>query len=241
MNTQTTSTLNNKRRRAGIKTASVLALLGILATTNPATAWEAGLAFGATSQSFSTDSTRFFSGSNTIAATSLRASATVSEQIFAELEWLWARSERGRTSLSGGGYLAQLDNDALTASGRYRWQVASWLEPFARAGAGATRHVVNLSGNTGGLYDGKAWAPHLLVGGGVDLEVSREALWRKRDQPLDTTFGVTFEVGWRHVFGRDLVLERTDAVQPALATGDLQLGTLTMSGLTWRLAMIVRI
>ncbi|GEM_PF-3534879 len=206
-----------------------------------ATAWEAAFDAGSTTQNMVTDSTRFFSSDNRMNGRSLRLGITAKEHVFVEFDWLATESDRARQSTGAGGYTAKLIDDAFTLAARYRMPVASWVEPFARAGAGATRHEVSLTG-VGAGYEATNYTPHVLVGVGADLIVSRKSLWRRRPDPKPRfTFGFTIEVGWQHTFGSDLNLERTAALDPPITTDDMKLGTLTMSAFTTRIALCVRL
>jgi len=118
----------------------------------------------------------------------------------------------------------------------------TWLEPYARAGVGVTRHGASIGDTIRDVYETVAWSPHLAAGVGVDVVMSRDKLWRSREGAKPRfTFGCTFELGWRHTFGTDLEMARSEALDPKLEASDLNLGGLHLSGFTTRFAVVVRL
>lgn len=163
-----------------------------------------------------------------------RAAVEVRPQWLAELQWLKGANT---ASLFAGTATHRLTTNWLSAGARWHWPVAPWLRPFVRAGLGATHEDVELFGNNTGFRD-SAWTPHLHGSVGLDLLIPPLVFAVPRSKG-GFTFGLSWEIGYAHAFGRDVLA--VDDAPSALARTPLDLGTLTLTGWTQRLALTMRL
>lgn len=225
------------RRLTLLGAALALGLAGLTTLHSaPAAAIELTADLGSQGQFMTTDSPLAFEQDGSLWGFALRAGAEVVDDAFIELDWITysaARVLRGSVS-------AQLDGQTLALSLRMRFPVGDWLEPYGRLGSGVMMNDVTLTDAV--AYTSETYSPYVHAAAGVDVLLSRPYIWRKRQAPRpDFTVGMNFELGYGHGFGQDLVLHSDRHLEPDLARDDLKLGTLTLSGVTLRIALTVKI
>ncbi len=164
----------------------------------------------------------------------VRTAVEVRPQLLAELQWLTGGNT---TSLFAGTATHSLTTNWLSAGARWHWPVAAWLRPFVRAGVGATHEDVELRGNDT-IFRDSAWTPHVHGSLGLDLLIPPAVFALKRTQG-GFTFGLSWELGYAHALGRDIVARDESPVGPTRLP--LDLGTLTLTGWTQRLALTMRL
>ena len=169
----------------------------------------------------------------------LTAGARVTENLSLEADWYMITANR---DLFGALNVATaLDH----WSGGVRWQRpwSSSVEPYARAGLGATRVAVSVLGFDGSQFhalEGTSWAPHAQAGVGLDFLLPRETFRANAgSRKHNFTLGATAELGWRHVLGQDVQL--TSARPSGLTMQPVDAGELVLSGMTLRLAFVLRL
>lgn len=128
------------------------------------------------------------------------------------------------------------DGQGLTATAKWRFPVTEHLRPYGRFGAGALWGKATVGDNLRSLHANTATAM-LDAAGGIELLLPRDYTPGSRWKP---TVGLTFELGWLHALGEALTA-RSD-VRPLGSTApEVELGTLTWSGWTARLGVVVRL
>jgi len=164
----------------------------------------------------------------------LRAGVAILSQVSLEAQW----SKGGqKTMLFAGSATHQLDTHWLSLGARWSAPVATWWRPFVRAGSGAVREAIAVSGGQARFRD-SAWTPQIYGAVGFDLLLPPKVFSRRPGAKF--TFGVTYEFGYAHAFARDVVLTGSRSLEPSMAQQSLDMGTLTLAGWMHQIAYTVR-
>lgn len=174
---------------------------------------------------------------------SLRLGVGVRPDVHAEVEWRSGEQVAQRLH----SLRTVLESDAWLGGARFQRRPLPWLEPFVRGAAGVTRTRLDVSQFP--TYSSRTWAPLLAGGVGVDIVIPREVFRRSAAARVSGfTLGLTVELGWQHAFGQSLLLKgdrnvkTTDSDPPQeILQEELDLGTLTLTGWTTRIALVVRL
>jgi len=208
------------------------ALAAVTLTATSAQAREFGIDLGSGSVRFASGSVDPLVDDRTISGFSPRVAVEVADDIFAEAQWLVSTTKTNLYVYTR----TEMRNDWLSLGGRYRYQVSSWLEGFARAGLGATLTWASITENGMEAKD-FAVSPHGFATLGVELLVPRRVFNAARTDRGGFAMGLAFELGWMHTFGQRLLLESQRATKPAMPKNDIDLGTMTMTGLLSRFVL----
>lgn len=145
---------------------------------------------------------------------------------------------------TSGEWLKGLDSETRSDAGlvdlRYRYAFAPWLAPFARCGLGVARTSLELS-DYDTTYRAVQAAPLALASIGAELLIPRRFFSRGVDTREGFTLGLTWELGYQHLFQRGWSAERVGGAPSGMAAKPLELGDAAISGWLSRLAFVVRL
>jgi hypothetical protein len=209
-----------------------LTILALLTTSVPATAFGLGLdlELGGATQQLYDDSANTVTADRSLGGVVLRGGVSVTDELAVGVEW-WPSSEQA--VLAGQDTL--LDLDTFTVDAQYRLITKGWVQPYVRGGVGVTWTTFRIDDPAS--FSSETFAPHGLAAIGCAVMIPREL----PDRTLAASFGLSFELGYQHALGQDLQLSNDRTRSPNLAAASLDLGTLTLTGLLARVAVVVRL
>lgn len=215
-------------------TAALALLAGLLAT--PARAAEWGVDLGTAGIRTATTAATRLLGSANHGGSVVRIHREVAPDLLVGVEYWHAATS--------GAWLQGLDTDSRSDAGlvdlRYRYAWSAWLTPFARCGLGAAHTSVEL-GDGVTSYRAEQVAPLALASLGAELLIPRRVFARGVDRKEGFTLGLSWEVGYQHLFQRSWSAERVGGGPNGSAARPLELGDAAISGWLSRLTFVVRL
>ncbi len=181
-------------------------------------------------------------GSDTWGAVSPSVGFRITPNLALHLGYRYGESQAellGHTASSA----LRLHDASLSVS--YEVDLIPWVRGFARMGGAAMFGLFDLSLPGGEERESQAWAPGFFVTGGMLLVPEPLRGWALRESGLlsETTVGLSVEVGYAAY--ADLEVGTLAAASSprheggAIARPDLELGSMRMSGWTWRLGIVL--
>jgi hypothetical protein len=207
---------------------SFLGFLAILAAGPAASGRDFNLSIGVSSQQFFTGEVDPVMKDRRTTGVSVRLGAEVWNHLLVEAEWVRTREKADLFVVNH----TDMITDWITLGARFRVPVFSWLEPYARAGGGLTTGRLDLWAYKVPKVGDRAYSPHFCGALGLEVLFPRGFIAGGAFHGL--TVGASVEVGYLHTLGLRYRLGTRAGRQPALASGGLDLGTLTLSGMTTR-------
>lgn len=162
--------------------------------------------------------------------------------------WLHAHSEVVPNTEIGVGWwhptaatdgLRQWSGQAAVIDVRARYPLASWLQPYGRAGLGALWQSLELSSTNAGHLTAAQVLPLGSAALGCDLVLPRSLLGTPGGRML-FNIGLTFEVGWLQTLTKQWVADSDRGSSVKLAQSSVDLGSATLAGVWSRVALAVR-
>jgi hypothetical protein len=145
---------------------------------------------------------------------------------------------------TNGAWVQGIDTDTRSDAGlvdlRYRHAWADWLAPFARCGLGVAKTTLEVS-DYHSAYSAEQVAPLALASVGAELLIPRRVFARGIARADGFTLGLTWEVGYQHLFQRAWSAERQGGAPNGMSARPLELGDAAISGWLSRLAFVVRL
>ncbi len=164
----------------------------------------------------------------------LRAGLEVKRHVFVEGQWT---SSGQQTAVFAGSAMHQLDTHWLSLGARWMPPVTTWFRPFVRAGSGAVREAIEVTGGSA-TFSESGWTPQIYGALGFDLLLPPKVFSRRPGAKF--TFGLTYEFGYAHAFARDVVLTGSRDLQPSMPQQSLDMGSFTLAGWMHQIAYTVR-
>ncbi len=215
-----------------------LCILGALIATlagSSASARELGIELDYATMRLATQSSlRLSRGDPGYGGQGVRVYGEVVPQVAVGAEW-WSPEANGG---NGGQWSQKLSSEAAIVDGVFRWPLLAWFQPRLRVGAGLAWHTLELEQN-GAKFQGSQVTPLLLGTAGFELVVPRH-YFQRPGRKAEFTLGMSFDVGWQHLFAADWKLDAQRALSPAMTQKPLDFGTAGLTGSLVRLALLVR-
>ena len=211
-------------------------LLGSLAIALPVAAADWGLDLGTAAIRASTPSATRLLGAAGHGGSVVRLHREVAPELLVGLEYWHAATSAPWVY----GTKTETKSDAAIADLRYRYRAKTWLEPFARCGLGAAHTEVEVSSGTTALRS-RQWAPLALASVGAEFLIPRRVFARGIDKKEGVTRGLTWEVGYQHLFQREWEANLVDGSPSGITTVPVQLGDAAITGWLPRVAFAVRL
>ncbi len=212
------------------------AALASLCLALPAVAADWGLDLGTAGiRTATTAATRLLGGA-THGGSAVRLHREMAPDLLIGLEY-WHASTNSTWTY---GTETDTKTDALTADLRYRYRVSNWLEPFARCGIGAAHSQVEVAGGSATLRS-EQWAPLALASVGLELLIPRRVFARGIDRKEGFTMGLTWELGYQHLFQSEWEAKLVGGSPSGIAAAPVSFGEAAISGWLTRVAFAVRL
>ena len=216
----------------------IVAMFGLMASlaATPGLAAEWGLDLGTAGIRTATEAGTQLLGSANHGGSVVRVHREMVKDIMVGVEY-WHAATNGT-------WVQGLDTDTRTDAGlvdlRYRYAWADWLAPFARCGLGVAKTTLELS-DYHATYSAEQIAPLALASVGAELLIPRRVFARGIARADGFTLGLTWEVGYQHLFQRAWSAERQGGAPNGMSARPLELGDAAISGWLSRLAFVVRL
>lgn len=162
----------------------------------------------------------------------LGAEAEVQPNLLLGVRWWLPYGKNSPDSGPQGSFEGQ----GLAATAKWRFPITEHIRPYGRFGVGALWGKASVGDNLRMLQADTATAM-LDATGGIELLLPRNYTPGSRWKP---TVGLSFELGWLHALGEALTA-RSDVRPLGGSAPEVELGTLTWSGWTARLGVVVRL
>lgn len=220
------------RRLATVFAAAIASVLLLSALASPAHAGDWLLDLGNTTLQPVTDSAQRLATPN-LSGFSLGAEVDAQPNLAVGIRW-WLPAGKNQPNQGPDG---SFSGQALAATAKWRFPLTEHARPYGRFGIGALWGTAELQDTQRTLRADSATAL-VDAAGGIELLLPRVYTPGSRWRP---SVGLTFELGWLHGLGE--ALTGRSKVQPLsdVPAKDVELGTLTWSGWTARLGIVVRL
>lgn len=212
------------------------AMLANLALTLPVAAADWGVDLGTAGIRTSTTAATRLLGSANHGGSVVRLHREMAPDLLVGLEYWHAATQATWVY----GTDTDTKSDAAIADLRYRYRAKTWLEPFARCGLGAAHTQVEVAGAATTLRS-EQWAPLALASLGLEFLIPRRVFARGIDRKEGFTMGVTWEVGYQHLFQSAWEAQRVGGSPSGIDAAPVSFGDAALSGWLSRLAFAVRL